>query len=68
MPRKKRDMAIEEPGRMRAAPGAGIDKLEPRRAVLEGMVELLGKGRGRRPGDARRQGEDDPGGEPGAGA
>lgn len=50
MPRKKRDMAIEEPGRMRAAPGAGIDKLEPRRAVLEGMVELLGKGQGADPG------------------
>lgn len=43
-------MTIEEPGRMRAAPGAGIDKLEPRRAVLEGMVELLGKGQGADPG------------------
>lgn len=50
MPRKKRDMTIEEPERMRAAPGAGIDKLEPRRAVLEGMVELLGKSQGADPG------------------
>ena len=43
-------MTIEEPGRMRAAPGAGIDGHEPRRAVLEGMVELLGKGQGADPG------------------
>ena len=35
---------------MRAAAGAGIDGHEPRRAVLEGMVELLGKGQGADPG------------------
>lgn len=50
MPRKKRDMTIEEPGRMRAAPGADIDGHELKRAVLEGTVELLGKGQGADPG------------------
>lgn len=43
-------MTIEEPGRMRAAPGADIDGHELKRAVLEGTVELLGKGQGADPG------------------
>lgn len=44
MPRKKRDMTIEELEAMKAALEADIDKLEFKRAVLEGTVELLGKG------------------------
>ena len=50
MPRKKKDMTIEEPGRMRAALEADIDGYELKRAVLEGTVELLGKGQGADPG------------------
>lgn len=49
MPRKKKDMTIEELEQMRAALEADIDKLELKRAVLEGTVELLGKGQGTDP-------------------
>lgn len=49
MPRKKRDMTIEELEAMKAALEADIDKLEFKRAVLEGTVELLGKGQGADP-------------------
>ena len=45
MPIEKRDdMGIEELLEMKAALEADIDKLELKRAVLEGTVELLGKG------------------------
>lgn len=49
MPRKKKDMAIEELLEMKAALEADIDKLELKRAVLEGTVELLGKDPGADP-------------------
>lgn len=46
MPRKKKGMTIEEPGAMKASLEADIDRLELKCAVLEGTVELLGKGQG----------------------
>lgn len=46
MPRKKKDMTIEELEQMRAALEADIDRLELKRAVPGGTVELLGKGQG----------------------
>lgn len=49
MPGKKQDMTIEELEAMKAALEADIDKLELKRAVLEGTVELLGKGQGAEP-------------------
>lgn len=42
-------MTIEELEAMKAALEADIDKLEFKRAVLEGTVELLGKGQGADP-------------------
>ncbi|WP_217953155.1 IS3 family transposase [Adlercreutzia caecimuris] len=41
---KKGDMAVEEPEALRASLEADIDRLELKRAVPEGTVELLGKG------------------------
>ena len=49
MPGNKQDMTIEELEAMKAALEADIDKLELKRAVLEGTVELLGKGQGAEP-------------------
>ena len=49
MPGKKKGTAIEELEAMKAALEADIDKLELRRAVPEGTVELLGKGQGADP-------------------
>lgn len=50
MPAKKRKgMGIEELEKPKAALEADIDKLELERAILEGTVELLGKGRGADP-------------------
>ena len=46
MPRKKKGMTIEELEAMKASLEADIDRLELKRAVLEGTVELLGKGQG----------------------
>lgn len=42
---KKKDMTIEELEAMKASLEADIDRLELKRAVLEGTVELLGKDR-----------------------
>ena len=41
---KKRGMTVEELEALRASLEADIDRLELKRAVLEGTVELLGKG------------------------
>ena len=49
MPGNKQDMTIKELEAMKAALEADIDKLELKRAVLEGTVELLGKGQGAEP-------------------
>lgn len=49
MPGRKKGMTIEELEAMRAALEADTDRLELKRAVPEGTVELLGKGQGADP-------------------